>query len=278
MARELDPDEAAGADPTEERGPEEAESPTAECELRPGEYDAPPEGSQAEFVSELDEAYVPEPELCVPHPLDGLPAPAGEGGPLATAPPFTIDNLVCVEDDREYVEMWADEAAAWRERPDVDTPRGRVFAALRFDDHGNEHERRRFQPSEVERRWGWYVCKTPTVETMGSWPFRTSVKKYTAVRPVRERCKHYLCQMMNNDEVPDPTAFGHCIVFRNCAARRSVGGALMSLRDQAVYACDYRSPPDEKSAKEFDATQRARLRGNAHKQLVPFLQLKNKAG
>jgi hypothetical protein len=262
MARELDTEAAAGGDPTEERGPSDAESTPAECEIRPGEHDAPPEGSQAEFVSELDEAYVPDLELCVPHPLDGLPAPVGEGGPMSTAPAFTFENVVCVEDDRAYVEMWRDEVEAYQAPGVAEYDRGRLveLARRRYDAYGEKRSRAVFSPENVQSAWGMFLSKSTG----------------QPVRPVRERCKHYRCQLMNNDEVPDPNEYGHKIVFRNCAARRSVGGALMSVRDQAIYACDYRDPPDEKSAKEFDETQRARLRSGAHETLVPFLHLKPK--
>ena len=42
---------------------------------------------------------------------------------------------------------------------------------------------------------------------------------------------------------------GHRIVFSNCMVRRSVGGAMMSLRDEAVYACEHRHPPDPESVR-----------------------------
>lgn len=269
------------ADPTEERGPEYCESEHEQCEIGAGQLDAPPEGSEAQFVSELDEAYAPEPELCVPHPLDGLPVPAGEGSPLAVAPAFTVDNLLCVADERQFVEVFHDELIELLEELSptlMGEIIGRVAARGRFDESGVERDREILQPADVEKRWGLWVHKQPLERKSARWPFGQVEVRYRVVRPIRERCKHYCCQTMNNDEVTDPSAFGHRIVFRNCKARRSVGGALMSLRDQAVYSCDYRCPADERSRSEFEAKESERLSGRAHERLIPFLELKPKEG
>ena len=265
MPRELDEQAAGGADPTEERGPEHCEAEHEECELKPGELDAPPEDSEVAFASELDEAYAPETELLVPHAIDGLPYPERERDPLALAPSFTIDNVVCVEDDREYVELWKDEiedryACAPGVGVDVLLMLKRC-ARDRFDENGLERHRLPHGADGIARRWGFWTVQGD------------KDGEYVPVRPVRERCDHYRCQVMNNDEQSDPTQLGHKIIFRNCAARKSVGGALMSLRDQSVYSCDYRSPPDERTAKEFEDKERARLHSRAHEQMIPFLKL-----
>jgi hypothetical protein len=250
-----------------------------ECELKPGEHDAPPEEAQTEFASELDEAYAPEPELCVPAAFDGLPIPAKEGSAMPFAPAYSIDNLVCVEDDREYVEVWLDELMAMlrgRPRELLQIVDGGVCARHRYNPDGSERERAPFKPAEVEDRWGLKVYKKTQPEQRGSWPFRHTVERYVVVRPKRERCTHYCCQVLNNDEQTDPTQPGHRLIFRNCAARRSVGGALMSLRDQAVYSCDYRSPPDERTQRVFAEQESVRLHGDAHEKLIPFMQLKTR--
>jgi hypothetical protein len=263
--REMDPGGIDG-DPTEERGPEHCEAEGEACELKPGEHEAPPEEAEVAFASELDEAYAPDVELLVPHAIDGLPYPERERDPLALAPSFTIDNVVCVEDDREYVELWRDEIVDAL-GPGVDCGVAamlKLCARNRFDGRGFAQHRLPHGSEEVAQRWGvWTIAGAKDGE-------------YVAVRPVRECCEHYRCQVMNNDDQQDPTQAGHKIIFRNCAARKSVGGALMSLRDQAVYSCDYRSPPDERSANDFHDRERVRLHGRAHEQLIPFLRLKEK--
>jgi hypothetical protein len=83
---------------------------------------------------------------------------------------------------------------------------------------------------------------------------------YMAVRPVRVRCEFYKRQVYANDDVADKGDFGHSIVFRNCTMRKSVGGAFLSLSNQAIYACDYRSPAHPESVqKHLDEKDKRRL-------------------
>ena len=93
------------------------------------------------------------------------------------------------------------------------------------------------------------------------------------MRPLRERCKHYRRQVISNDDKPDPNEFGHQIIFRNCAARRSNGGAFMSLMGQGIYHCDYREPRDEISSAELDRQDRERLESRAHEERVPMFNI-----
>jgi hypothetical protein len=98
------------------------------------------------------------------------------------------------------------------------------------------------------------------------------------VRMKRERCKNYKRQVMPNDDQPDENALGHRIYFRNCLARRSVGGALMTLRDEGVYACDYRDPPDYESVRiHLDERDRAAIeRGTKGIEMVDLFNIKPK--
>lgn len=94
------------------------------------------------------------------------------------------------------------------------------------------------------------------------------------VRPVRERCKHYKRQMFSNDDQPDVNTPGHYIVFRNCTVRRSVGGAFMSVSNEAVYGCDYRDPPCPGSSSRIDKADENILRQGAERQMVPLFNLR----
>jgi hypothetical protein len=177
------------------------------------------------------------------------------------APPFTVDHVVCIEDERTWVEVFLQE---WHERGGFTrgTTRNDDFFLLisqQYAEDGREVERRTFAPDQVERLFGM--------------PFVKTFQGYIPVRPIRERCENYNRQVISNDGVPDPTEIGHQIMFRNCAARRSVGGAFLSLRDEAVYACDYRSPYDHASAEKYmNGPDRDRLKNEAHKTRLPLFR------
>jgi len=94
---------------------------------------------------------------------------------------------------------------------------------------------------------------------------------FILVRPLREACAHYKRQVTVNDDVPDEKEYGHRIVFRNCTKRRSVGGAFMGLRDEAIYACDYREPPHPESVRKYlDDPDRVHLGSDAYKRHLPM--------
>lgn len=260
-------------DPTEEVGPEECNASAPECEFRAGELDEKPDGSHPKFSEELQDAYSPEPEKMIPDPVDGLPVPADEvqAEDVAFAPPFTFETMVCVEDDRAYVEVFAGEDGVDEMRRRISTYKvadgmgkplqGAPTVAelrLKFKPNGSHVERKRWLPKEVIELWGLRFCKDDD-------------GRLVLVRPLRERCIHYKRQVFSNDAVPDPDAVGGKIVFRNCMIRRSIGGAFLSLRDEGIFACDYRSPSDSESIKHvLDEPDANRLRSNAHKIKLPL--------
>ena len=131
---------------------------------------------------------------------------------------------------------------------------------------GGFREALTFRPDEVKTRFGTRIAKVPS-RTQGS---TTSIR---ARGPVREQCAHYKRQLFANDDQPDPNSAGHRIVFRNCTMRRSVGGAFMSIRDEAVYACDYRSPPSAASSRMLDELDEKILENSRTRQLVPLFNL-----
>lgn len=310
-----------GGDPTEEVGPQGCDARAADTEFRPGELEGPPEESQIQPVEELFDAFVMEPAVMIPSPEDGLPTPAGETHEMATAPPFTYETTVCIGDDREYVELWADEtrmrgmvsvritAERTVSLPAPMTRDGRPVATTlrvrsRYSVGGEEHRRRSFRPEQVVHRWGFsYVqatidangiavpfCAGGGIEEIDFSPQRAQQTSHwqdygdtvapgaivlLPVRAYREPCQHFRQQAFGNDDQPDKKAFGHIVMFSNCLARRSVGGALMSLRDQAVYACEYREPADPDTAKQYiHDFNKKRLTSKAHEVMVPAFGLK----
>lgn len=249
------------AEPLEEVGPEECAPKAQECEYKAGSLDENPDASTPKFSEEVLEAFHPEPDLMIPSPIDGLPMAADEGQPRQGAPAFTYENVVCLEDDREWVEMFQEEQS---------TPIG--LYRSRFSSIGDEKEPLRFSPKRVMKRQGFDVVELTQIEAraIGTWWAR-QWKNFVRVQPRRPRCQYYKRQVFSNDSETDPTAFGHKIVFRNCTERRSVGGAFMSLRDEAIFACDYRSPPDPRSVAQFiDDLDTKRLRGDAHRHHLPI--------
>jgi hypothetical protein len=242
--------------------------PADECEVGVTERDGKADAAEASLREEIFEAFQPVTSILVESPVDGMPIPADERHDLAAAHPFTRDTVVCVEDDTAFVELFDDEAEerGWeRGSGQRFTPKhstsSAMFANIVSRYHaatGAERERRQFDPSRVEWKFGVAVVLDEDA--------------YVAVRMRRERCKHFLRQVMANDDVPNPKEHGHLIRFYNCAARRSVGGAYMSLRDEAVYACDYRNPVDPKTAEKYlDSFDRTRLNSKRHLELVqPF--------
>ena len=279
---ESDRQDPEGHDPTEEVGPVGCEIDPERAAVQPGALDGPPQESQITFQDEVAEAFVAEPLTMILSPVDGLPIPADESPTLATAAPYSIDSVVCIEDEREYVELYADElkgALFWTASPESLA----FLNGERFTPSGEERARMTFAPERVVTRWGQKLVQmtaeewaTYQQELLADMPPGKALGHveglpFVAVRPARERCIYYKRQVFSNDDQPDEKAFGHYIVFRNCTERRSVGGAFMSVRDEAVYACDYREPPHAPSVEKYlDKKDRERLASKAHLVRVPL--------
>jgi len=253
-------DDSEGAEPLEEVGPADCEAKPTMTEKRVGEISNQGVAeSEHRSDDEVAEQFPIEMIPMVPHPVDGIPVPADERHGIAKAPPFTYEHVVCVEDDRKFVEVFNEEIDLYVQRYGaIDSRLDKDLSQRRrFDDDGKEVLRVEITANGVLTRFGHRVMSVGNL--------------YRLVRPIRERCVHYKRQVFSNDEVTDEKAYGHKIVFRNCTFRRSVGGAFMSLRDEAVYACDYREPRDEASIEKYiDEPDRGRLRSRAHLHLLPL--------
>lgn len=265
-------------EPLEEADGVGCDVPADDCELSATDREGDVMDSEASLRDEIAEAFQPVTTVVVNSPVDGLPIPANDLGTLAVAHPFTRDTVVCIEDDRVWVELFISEieARGWTEKrgllgfgavtfaPLGDTRRS-VLAEARsaFDGNGTPRDRHEFEREKVERAFG--------VDFV-----RLSTGYVVPVRMRRERCKHWKRQIMANDDVPNPEEFGHFLRFYNCLARRSVGGANMTLRDEAVYACDYRDPVDIKSTEQYlDSSDRERLDSKRHLELIRPFALKD---
>jgi hypothetical protein len=184
--------------------------------------------------------------------------------------------VVCIEDERQFVEVFDEESAGFRSGPAA-----RVIFRSMYDRDGAANERIVFAKDRVVEKYGHRVVLLRDDEANVIATSRGAVTaggdgpSYAAVRPIRERCKHYLRQVFNNSEQPDRNRHGHLVLYRLCAARRSTGGALMSVMDEAVYACDLRTPRHIESEEQYlDNADRKRLKDKAHEELVPLFNLK----
>jgi len=275
MARDEPEVQDQDEDPNEEVGREGINASTEDIDQRRDEIDDE-ERVEATLRDEVAEQFPVEPIALVMSEEDGMPVPADESVQLALAPSFTRENVICVEDDRSYVELFAEELTqrGWSElgdEEDVDdddvgqweTPTGWVIEQMRhrdrYDAEGLERTRRKFDRDMVRQRWGQTM-----VQVTGGW---------LPVKPVRERCKYYKRQVFLNEDV-SPGEFGAMQILRNCTMRRSLGGAFLSLRDEAVVACDYRDPPCLESVKKIlDDKDQYRLDNADKVEQVPLFNL-----
>lgn len=288
------------AEPQEDADVARCDTPLDRCEFRAGDLDG--EGAEeCEFtiMDELHEQMRVEPIRVIADPVDGLPHPVTRDTQFA--PPFTYETMVCIEDRRKYVEVFAEELigdgwipSEYLLRSVNDPAKGSIHTfdqdvfrdmiegdeecfALHFGHRiipsvdiwfnvrakfcgdGSLRKRRTFSAESNETHDAYGLVRYVMVSA-GEYGDDEGYYILVPVRPIRERCKHYKRMCVANDDQPDPEAFLHYIRFRNCMMRRSVGGAFLSLRDEAVYACDYRDPPDEASVeKHLDGPDQKKL-------------------
>lgn len=249
-----DEDKRDGIDsdePTKEVGPHGCAPGPGDCEFEAGERSGPVHESEYRPSDELDDAFSLE-SLATPIAPDGLPD-HGADEYSGDVHPFTLETMCCIEDRSAYVELFAGELGArgmcrWDSKDGQETwavnaagsmpfifKSTKLMVRERFAEDGSENDRAHFGPAIVKRMFGVLVASLN--DSVG-----------VPVRPVRERCVYYKRQHFGRDGTVRGEP-GHNIIFRNCThpARRSIGGAAMSLRDEAIYGCDYREPADPKS-------------------------------
>jgi hypothetical protein len=271
----FDESKREGQEPLEEVGPDESQDKASECETQIGELEGQPGACEIKHDEEVYDAFPVEEIPLVIDPTDGMPRPSDVNDELPLAQPFTYENVNCIEDDRQYVEVFYGEFNE-KELPLIPASLGIAYRT-KHDQDGKERERRCFSPDLVQRVVGLFVVPMDPNDSsyreggrLSGSHITDSPRKYWYVRPIRPRCKHYKRQVFANDGIAKGD-YGHCLVFRNCTTRRSVGGAFMSLRDEAVYACDYRDPPDLVSVEKYlDAPDRKKLSERPDLVLVPL--------
>lgn len=260
---ELDAGEGTAADetPAVPQPPHETVALPSDTVIEPGELDGEPHETSFSAEDELQDVF-PAETLATPLGADGLPDhsldPVIEGA-LA----FTIQNVTCIADERQYVELFHEEllARGWRVEADggqvggevwvpPEYARLQIYAKLelevrhKYDESGAELKRLVFEPGEVGKRWGELFAND------------------VPVRPVREACSFYRRQHFGREAQPDPREDGHHLFYLMCSHpnRRSIAGAAMSLNNQAIYGCDFREPYDDDSVRFMDAVYDKKLR------------------
>ncbi len=314
------PDDREGhATPTpwQQEGVEECSAGAEQTQFQPGDVEAGVEEAEGPMDDDLHGPYQGEPIPIVISPEDGLPVPADASHELQLAHRFTYE-MICVADDREFLEVtgpgpvallpkaaWRDcvlldgEGSGWVEvqvgspdtGPRLRRPASRVYILTReqFAGDGSEIERLRFAREDKLHRWGLSVALLTDAHKHELYlqgivlPLDAAsldAKVYVVVEPRRPECLHYKRSVFANDSAKNKTDVGHKIVYRNCEARRTVGGATMKLGDELVYCCEWRNPPDPASVEQhIGAWDRQKLDdGERPPEMVPLLGLPDTTG
>lgn len=188
-----------------------------------------------------------------------LPTPIQDGDTAdALAPPFLLENQVCIADRSAFVlrDGWGTERLRFRPDEVEQTPDGRyrvptrAVAARISSKHGPENWR------------SWLLAFLQRL-TRSSW---------IEVEPVRPPCRHYVEQL----EPPAPSQ-AHVIkqgdMHRYCAARRNMAGAFMGLKDSAMKACSLRDPYDVSSDRLLQKFDQDLLEKSSNREWFPMFDL-----
>jgi hypothetical protein len=180
---------------------------------------------------------------------DGMPGEAA-GDASDDIPPLSRENMICMGVFTSFVirDDWGDILAKFDASSAERSLRGRwrvkrgLVAAIAatlpsdkkqaLDDH-----------MEVNEYLGW-----------------------VEVEPIRPQCVHYLRQSMPYDKNPRAKKF-----FRLCTLRRSTEGAMMSVGDTAVWACEGRDPRHEPSERMLERFDEEKIEQGKHRKMLPIV-------
>lgn len=202
----------------------------------------------------------------VEDPTDGLPRPADN--PVEDVAPFNHESQVCIEDDRQWVEVFVGEdedlhmlpgAAPFEDMFDQSI----LVRQEPYTSKGAAKQRRVFPKSQVTYLFGVACVPDPD----GSIDSDGDVVHY-AVRPIRPACKHYNAQILAQSDIQ-----GAIPLLRFCAYHRTVGGAQWSLFDQPVLACTARSPRDPESDARVARREERKMEEGRNRVYLPMFKL-----
>lgn len=183
-----------------------------------------------------------------------LPSPILDN-PLedALAPPFTVENQVCIADLSAFVlrDRWGNELARFDAAEVERTPSGRYRV-------GREQVAAKLLADGVRRLFQHLQLCVPA-------------SAHVEVEPRRPQCRHLVLQLF-----PPAPSQQHVVkqgwMHRYCAARRSVAGAFMGLGDDAMRACSLREPYDVESGRLLQKFDRDLLEKSRDRELHPMFQ------
>lgn len=169
-------------------------------------------------------------------PIDGLPRPADEHID-GSAPALTEDSFICMADERLWVPWMARDiaretvAAGTPDYPPVVYDESPTETDLpEWDDEGNPIPPPTYTFDQLRKAYGVMWC----LNDDGSlkWP----------VRPIRQKCEHFMRQLITDQTLSSTE--GPVIPLASFCRGFLIDGEPMSLADQAVWACERRSPRD----------------------------------
>jgi len=252
--------EEDGSRPTEIAGPGECDASPIRCEEKATAGDQVHECTFS-ADAELQESF-PVEEIPVYEGEDGLPVIATPPTESSEAVPFAYETVVCIEDERQFLEIFHEDASEdlLTIVNNMQNSERECHIRSKYNSKGLAREMQISKPNDVKKFWGQrFATKRINGKTI-----------FFPVRPTRERCQYYKRQVFSNDDQPDPSKFGHQIVFRLCEKRRSNGGAFMSLMNEGVYCCDFRNPEHMESIATQDAKDKNKLELRPHELRVPM--------
>lgn len=205
-------------------------------------------------------------------PNDGMPRPADM--PASDIAPLSEDTLVCMADERTWVEMFEEEInedparlviieKSWVGSKESHYARHFWgYMRSRFDAEGVPVVRMRFEPKSVVERFGFKWARLDSADTPADKAQPTTM---VAVRPIREACSRYKRQLAGADDLAGVTT-----IWRYCEALRTVGGAYLQVNDEAIYACELREPRDPSTEASIRAFDERKMRQGKERVYLPM--------
>lgn len=158
-------------------------------------------------------------------PVDGLPRPADDMID-GSAPALSEDSFICMADERVWVPLRDHECDS---RVGIVYDRA-IGGGSDWDEDGNPVDPPTYTFDQLKKAFGVMWCVHPD----GSLKY--------PVRPIRQKCE-YLTRMLITDQTLSSTE-GPVVPLHSYCRGFLIDGEPMSLGDQAVWACERRSPRD----------------------------------
>jgi len=199
----------------------------------------------------LKDAFPGRTQPIINDPVDGMPRPSDDRVQTNILP-FNEDTFVCIEDERQWVEVFTEgDTDSWQWQVPLGKAQSVAPTRSRWDDNGDEREPATFKKDEVKKCFGLDV-----VITNG---------QMVRVRPIRQRCTFYTEQLAVADDV-DATP-----LYRFCSAFRTLAGAHWSVFDESILACSARNPRDFVGEKQLVKRNRDKIEQGRNQRMIELI-------